>query len=436
MKGAGLKYRRHGDEPLDKELQTFFSRAKFTYLNKGTSGVTFSCRDRARRDYFNDVETGGAVNTVVIKIVPIGFTKVVIQDQNHAMRSMSEHEFRHEVAIQHRVSEMTDFICPSILFAKVGSPAEINRLLNQPNFVQISRSERREGQIGLIVMEMIVEPKPVNLEDAEEKAMARAKFLHLASLGINHGDYHTGNILMSGRKMYIVDFGRAFDIDTKTLALIKASILEQDYTQALRLLICRAPIVGDVFDAFFPELEPMNRLDWANVREVNDQIASIVDWAKTFLVDKDNADTYSLYEPLPNSRQVKSLDSGEIFQETRMPWFENVRNGSRIELEPCFHFLMHFDNYGYFLFSNDYLELSGRSKEAITDAYAKLLEQEKASASADSSVAPPVGAAQEAGLQTTALQKPTAEPDLPAQGSFWSRYFGGKKRKSRRVRKG
>lgn len=438
-KGGGLKYRRHGDDAFfEKELQTFFVGAKLTYLNKGISGVMFSCRDRARRDSFVDLETGAAVNTIVIKIIPIGFTKVVIQDQNHSMESTSEDEFRAEVAIQLRVSRMSDFICPSVLFAKLGSAAEINRLLNHPNFVQVSRSEpRRDGQFGLIVMEMIVEPKPVNLEFADQKAMVRAKFLHLASLGINHGDYHTGNILMSGRKMYIVDFGRAFEIDPTTLGLIQASIEEKDYTQALRLLICKSPIDGDVFDAFYTELEQVNRLDWANVREVNDQIASIVDWAKTFFVDK--ADPYSLFEPIPNSRRVKSLDSGAIFQETRMPWFRNVRDGSPVELEPCFHFLVHSNN-GH-IFSNDYLELSDRSKIAITGAYAKLLDQEKthlptpeASPSADSSVvvAPPAVAAQEASLQTysTALHEPPTAAPSPAASSF-----GGKKRKSRR-RKG
>ena len=220
MKGAGVRYRQNGNQTFfDTELANFINDSEFDLISAGSSGVTFKCT-KDTSDSFIDTKTMLPVHTILMKFVPISVPNVSIDDREYTFLPTTDAEFRHEVKIQQHVTALSDNICPSIIYSKVGTIAEINDLFGN-EFIKLPTPNPTKT-IGFIVMELIesspllaspltqhaspllsspllssplpehasplAEPpaqRPTfNKEDKIQLAMARAKFLYLGALGI------------------------------------------------------------------------------------------------------------------------------------------------------------------------------------------------------------------------------------------------------------
>ena len=102
--------------------------------------------------------------------------------------------------------------------------------------------------------------------------MARAKFLYMGTHGINHGDFHMNNVLVSPSTgdVYVIDFGRARSLSAENTRLVAASVEAEDYVQGLRILLMSGTtskeLVGDTPNQY---LDLCVAQHWANTAEVN-----------------------------------------------------------------------------------------------------------------------------------------------------------------------
>lgn len=265
MDGGRIGYGKFHNGTL-RMLKSFVRGAQLSFVNKGGSGMTLKCVNPHKTPYVNSA-TGENVHTILIKFGLVDESHeeydVQIAGRNYSLTPQSKPEFADEVTMQLRVLRHSAHICPSILMYRILDEAEINELFGTELVVS-------DLAVSLIVMEMVEDA--VSLEDSRYAAMARAKFLYMGARGINHGDFHKSNVLVSPSTgdVYVIDFGRARSLSPEDTRLIEASVAAEDYVQGLRLLLMRGSSSRELVDD-----RPNKYLDfcearhWANTAEVN-----------------------------------------------------------------------------------------------------------------------------------------------------------------------
>lgn len=328
MRGAGVGYvKYHNHKDLLQRLADFMTHAHMTYVNQGSDGVTFKCVTKGRSPYVN-MDTGERVSAVLIKLVSLSGS-IVVKGEKYALESTSRAEFENEVAMQHRVFNESTHICPSILVSAVLTGAEVNAAM--------ARNVTNAGsEIGLIVMEIVEDAVSLyHTSSAHDEAVARAKFIYMGLKGVNHGDFHRGNVLSAHGKVYVIDFGRASLLPPKLIKLIQKSVREKDYVQALRVLVLNSSIPGKINE--FVNKQAMRacaRQGWVNNPIVNDTIEQMV-----------------------RAARKKKCGSG-----------------------PC-HFMQYYDDYFGWVFSDALLNLTAAAKTGIDQQLRALVRLSPAKAS-------------------------------------------------------
>lgn len=318
MDGGAVGYRKFHNGTI-RMLKSFARGATLTLVSQGGSGVTYKLVNSKKTPYVN-LSTGEKVHTVLIKFGVIDKStddyEINVAGRNVALSPLSKKEFGDEVAMQLRVLRHSAHICPSILMHRILKEADINDIFGS----QVVLSGL---PVSVIVMELVDDA--VSLAKVRDKRftdLARAKFLFLGAHGINHGDFHKNNLLLSPSKgeLYVIDFGRASALSPENARLIAESVKAKDYVQGLRTLLMSSKITKDLVDP-----TPNKDLDlcvaqhWANTAEVN--------------------------------RAIQRL----------------TEDGP---------FLLHYERFYGWVFSDDYLNLSKEDKKGITKEWNTLQAQE------------------------------------------------------------
>ena len=276
MDGGAVGYRKFHNGTV-RMLKSFARGADLTFVNQGGSGVTCTCVNPAKTPYIN-LTTGEKVHAVLIKFGVIDKStddyEINVAGHNVALSPLTKAEFGDEVAMQLRVLRHSAHICPSILMHRILNEAEVTDIFGS----QVVLSGL---PVSVIVMEWVDEAVSLaKVRDKRVTAMARAKFLFLGAHGINHGDFHQNNLLLSPSKgeLYVIDFGRANALSPENVRIIAESIEAKDYVQALRTLLMSSKITQDLVDeAPHKDVDLCEARHWANTAEVNRAIQRLTE---------------------------------------------------------------------------------------------------------------------------------------------------------------
>jgi tRNA A-37 threonylcarbamoyl transferase component Bud32 len=321
MEGGAIGYRKY-HQGAYRVLQSFLRGGALSLVSRGGAGIALKCVKKGKTPYVN-VENGKPVNTVLIKLGLIEKegesepSTLTVGGVPYQFSPLTEKAFSNEVEIQLGILRQTLQICPSILTTAILSAAEVNALFS-------THLVESHLPVSLIAMEMLDDVVSMQgVTDPRYLAMARAKFLTLGMMGINHGDLHRNNVLLSWErdKVYLIDFGRAEALDAEQTQRIKDSVAAEDYVQGLRTLLMTADFTKEVtVSSKNKNLKLGEARRWANTPEVNRAIAALV------------------------KRQ---------------------------------HFLTYYVNYFGWVFSDDALNLTQEAKAAITEQLRKLKRERK-----------------------------------------------------------
>jgi hypothetical protein len=259
------------------------------YLAKTKYSLTFKCELNNRKvtkkkggsmTYFKKIapgdEYGKPVNNLVVKLCCITKTQQRFDFDDQEFFSSTEQAFRREVSVQadvfRQTAEFLQPICPGIAYAgifKEYSAQQITSLLNknlvsqkrfpqydaEETFNYLLKSVKRSDagfSLGVIAMELVA--PAVELFTAVKNSSNKPKLLNMGryimldlaiKTGYNHNDFHQANIMIQESNSYfsdemfrpiIIDFGRATELDKKTLHNIKSNCYQNEYVKALRLL--------------------------------------------------------------------------------------------------------------------------------------------------------------------------------------------------------
>ena len=313
MDGGAIGYGKFHNGTL-RMLQSFVRGATLTYVNNGGSGAAFKCHNPAKTPFVN-LATGEKVHTILIKFGMIDEEdedyEINIAGRDFTFSPLTKPEFSDEVAMQLRVLSHSAHICPSILMYRIVEEGELNALFG-------TKVVDCDLSISLIVMELVDKDDGVSdVLDETQLAMARAKFLFMGMHGINHGDFHLNNLLLSRTgALYVIDFGRATTLSPEAIGLIAESVEAKDYVQGLRTLTMTGKYSNERVDATpNPDFDLCEASQWENTGKVN--------------------------------RAIKRM----------------VRGG---------HFLTHYEKFYGWVFSDDFLNLTKKAKKGITEQWEEL----------------------------------------------------------------
>jgi len=318
MDGGAIGYRKFHNGTI-RMLKSFARGATLTFVSQGGSGVTYKVVNSTKTPFIN-LTTGAAVHSVIIKFGIIDEDsedyEINVAGKNVALTPMTKPEFGDEVTMQLRVLRHSALICPSILMYRILEDTEINDIFGK----QVVSSDL---PVSLIVMEMVDDAVPLSdVRDKRFTALARAKFLYLGAHGINHGDFHKNNLLLSPKtgELYVIDFGRASAVSAENRRILAESIEAKDYVHGLRILLMSSKITKDLVNE-----TPNKDIDLCEANH----------WANTAAVN----------------RAIQRLTKDE-------------------------HFLLHYEKFYGWVFSDDYLNLSKEDKKGITKEWNMLQAQE------------------------------------------------------------
>lgn len=279
MEGGAIGYRKY-HQGAYRVLQSFLRGGALSVVSRGGAGIALKCVKKGKSPYVN-VENGKPVHTLLLKLGLIGSLEdhsdthetMIVGGTPHEFTPLTEEEFSNEVETQLGILRRTLQICPSIITSAILSAAEVNALFG----AGIVESKLRVSFIAMEMLEDAVSMRGVT--DPRYLAMARAKFLSLGLMGINHGDFHRSNVLLSWEKdkVYVIDFGRAVPLSAEQTQRVKDSVAAEDYVQGLRTLLMTAEYTKELaISSKNKNLKLCEARHWANTPEVNRAIETMV----------------------------------------------------------------------------------------------------------------------------------------------------------------
>ena len=246
--GAGVGYNRHRKR---NDLAKFLTNASMSWLSQGTYGIVLIVQSSGFTPYV-DIWTGEPVHTILVKISlikPPAASKQILRDvewnsaPKHDICSSLKSNFQKEADLQLKLFAETarNPICPALLDVQFVSGIDLQHL-----FPLLHVKHSHDLEFGVIAMEIVPNSRTLldifindPLQFDKYAALARAKLLQLGVLGYSHGDYHPGNVLVSGETIFLIDFGMTQPMAESDIIRIKRSIIKEDYVEALRLLMLR-----------------------------------------------------------------------------------------------------------------------------------------------------------------------------------------------------
>lgn len=276
MEGGAIGYRKY-HQGAYRVLQSFLRGGALSVVSRGGAGIALKCVKKGKSPYVN-VENGKPVHTLLLKLGLIGSSEghsdtMTVGGTPYEFSPLTEEEFSNEVETQLGILRRTLQICPSIITSAILSAAEVNALFG-------AGLVESRLPVSLIAMEMVEDAVSMRgVTDPRYLAMARAKFLSLGLMGINHGDFHRSNVLLSWEKdkVYVIDFGRSVQLDAEQTQRVKDSVAAEDYVQGLRTLLMTAEYTKELaISSKNKNLKFCEARHWANTPEVNRAIETMV----------------------------------------------------------------------------------------------------------------------------------------------------------------
>ena len=275
MEGGAIGYRKY-HQGAYRVLQSFLRGGALSVVSRGGAGIALKCVKKGKTPYVN-LENGKPVHTLLLKLGLIDSENrpetMTVGGTPHEFSPLTEDEFSNEVETQLGILRQTLQICPSIITSAILSAAEVNSLFG----VALVESKLRVSFIAMEMLDDVVSMRGVT--DPRYLAMARAKFLSLGLMGINHGDFHRSNVLLSWEKdkVYVIDFGRAVPLNDEQTQRVKDSVEAGDYVQGLRTLLMTAEYTKELtVSSKNRNLKFCEARHWANTPEVNQAIETMV----------------------------------------------------------------------------------------------------------------------------------------------------------------
>ena len=353
MYGAGVRFMTETGQA--KEFRdVVLHDCDITFMNKGAFGVILKCTIRGESPYV-DSRSAKKIDTILLKVGLISEAKqrvnIRTDEGNDTITTTKQQDFDAEVAIQKELYAKTEYnpICPSIINKFVVSLAEYIRdwHFNSLEF----RTYRPDLMVSFIGMELLGGAEPICESSSHgpvfdrEAAMGRAKLLQMGLLGYVHGDFHVGNVLLSGENVYMIDFGKTKKFRPDTFEVFKTALAEQDFTRALRLVMMDAPdsntISASLSESDKLKVKALNDSYWDTtpendtlLQELNDSNGNIIldnfrelfGWAFVTSTTLDSRLGYAVYDgpqllKLSPKQQADTLAQMSLLKPKRGPLF-------------------------------------------------------------------------------------------------------------------
>ena len=207
----------------------FVRHGQLEYLSQGSYGYVFKVTLPPGKKQFSPYVhlDKSPVTSLVFKLVVVhkSVKSVKLFRNLDSISSVTKKEFEEEVELQLDIYEKSlrqfNFaICPNIVETDLFSPETFKR--KYPTLAPINTMDQ-SLQIGLIAMETYPDAKSgsklqsslTSKEFVELKMRVMYLLMKLAVLGYFHGDPSMNNVLLEGKRPYLIDFGQTKKLKSK-----------------------------------------------------------------------------------------------------------------------------------------------------------------------------------------------------------------------------